>query len=75
MLPLPLSMELELTSPNEPAAARLQPHARIDEIKEETVFDVKGGKERQATVATEILNYNSGTKKKNMGGASKTLIN
>lgn len=71
MLPLPLNMKLELTSPNEPAAARLQPHTCVDEIKEETVFDVKGGKERQATVATEILNYNSGTKKKKEGGGHR----
>lgn len=42
MVPSPLRMKLELTSPNEPAAARLQPHACIDEIKQKKVFDVAG---------------------------------
>lgn len=51
---LPLRMKLELTSPGEPAAARLQPHACTDEIKQEIVFDVGGA---------DIFNYNSESKK------------
>lgn len=54
-----LGMKLELTSAGEPPVARLQPHACIDEINQEIVFDVTGG--RGLTVAKEIFNYNGGT--------------
>lgn len=74
MLPLLLRMKLQLTSCNQPAAAHVQPHACMDEIKQGIVFDVEGEEERRATVAKEIVNYNSGSKKKK-GVASKTLIN